>query len=400
MHYIIYPEKDASIYSEFPTYNYGLDEILEIRKIDAGAGYTYSSSALIKFNMNDFSLVATASAMKFYLNLYAANPLELSADYTLYAYPVSSSWINGTGFTSAAIQKQDGVSWSTRTKSIGWQNSGSDYITNSVSASQLFSYDTPDVRMDVTNLVRAWISGSLENNGIIVKFAANEQNGTENYGRLTFYSKETHTVNLPTLEAVWDDSIFITGSTQFITSGSIRAIIDAGAAISSSITGSSYSSSNFSGSVYGQTIAATIVSGSITNYLAGSSFEPIESDQINIVFKNLKKEYKYQSTVRFRIIGKDLYQRKTFLNTNATSFNIIKYLPQNQTYYSIVDAYTGRIIIPFDDYTKVSCGLNGNYFDVNLNGFMPERFYRMIFKVVFDGIDTYFDKNYIFKVTK
>ena len=75
MHYLIFPSKDAWIYSAYPTYNYGSDEILEIRKDDSSSlfGVNYSR-VLIQFDTSSFSTKAIASASYFYLNLYAANP--------------------------------------------------------------------------------------------------------------------------------------------------------------------------------------------------------------------------------------------------------------------------------------------------------------------------------------
>ena len=128
MHYLIFPKQDAWIYSKFPTLNYGLDEILEIRNesmveflqpplsssdpfILTASFIATPSRILIQFNTASFSSVAIASASTYYLNLYAANPLDLSDDYTVQAFAVSSSWVNGTGFPAQTTQRSDGVCW-------------------------------------------------------------------------------------------------------------------------------------------------------------------------------------------------------------------------------------------------------------------------------------------------
>jgi len=80
-------------------------------------------------------------------------------------------------------------------------------------------------------------------------------------------------------------------------------------------------------------------------------------------------------------------------------------LPSGSTYYSIRDAVTEDIIIPFDTYSKVSCDSTGNYFTLWANGLQPERYYRVIIKVVTDA-DTvnenvqYHDENILFKVVR
>jgi hypothetical protein len=569
MHYLIFPKQDAWIYSKYPSYNYGLDEILEIRKdvsgsIVSGSIINEKSRILIQFNTASFSAKAIASASYFYLNLYAANPLNLATDYTIEVYPITQSWTNGTGFPAGSRIKYDGASWTNKSTGIAWASgSGGYYTTSSVSASQTFSYNLADIRMDVTNIVRSWTSGTLPNYGFMIKLSNAEELDTSSYGRLTFYSMDTHTVNLPVLEAVWDDSIFITGSSQMVYSGSVYGQLLPGSTVSGqfesasgqvttgtgtitaeflgtaqhfvtqslssslsqsfntilggvfsgslfgvlsgsisgtmsasivsstlfigtigggSLIGSYNSSSLITGSISGSIISTgsaymfvsgnidiyvsgtfsgsfigtssnanqyyfefvnisgsgnqsgsitgsysgqgtinftnskisssmtvsgsqyfnppAIISGSFINTLAGVTFQALSSDQLAIVMRNLKKEYKYTTQTRIRLVGKDQYQRKTFLNTAATQFSVIKYLPRNNTWYSIVDAYTNRIIIPFSDYTKVSCDTEGNFFDLNLNGFMPERFYKIIFKVTFNDVDSYFDNQYIFKVVK
>jgi hypothetical protein len=98
------------------------------------------------------------------------------------------------------------------------------------------------------------------------------------------------------------------------------------------------------------------------------------------------------------VIVKESYHRKTFFE--KIDFNIIKYLPEN-FFYQIQDAYNGRIMVPFSEYNKVSLGNQGHFFKLNLSGFMPERFYKIVFKVILtDGSELYFDNNFVFKVVK
>jgi hypothetical protein len=67
------------------------------------------------------------------------------------------------------------------------------------------------------------------------------------------------------------------------------------------------------------------------------------------------------------------------------------------------DAHTDEIILPFD-YTgsKISCDGTSSYFNLWMNSFQPERFYRIVLKVETDGGDTVqiFDNSYYFKVTR
>ena len=73
--------------------------------------------------------------------------------------------------------------------------------------------------------------------------------------------------------------------------------------------------------------------------------------------------------------------------------------------YSIVDAYTGDTVIPFGEGSVVSADTTGNYFNLWLNGLLPERFYKIEIKVVsgsgtLDETIQYFDDFQSFKITR
>ena len=73
------------------------------------------------------------------------------------------------------------------------------------------------------------------------------------------------------------------------------------------------------------------------------------------------------------------------------------------TFYSLVDAETEDVIVPFGSGSKVSCDSQGNFFNIDLDGYQPERFYSLLFKVV-SGSGTnqemiqIFDEGHTFKV--
>ena len=106
MHYFIFPDKDTTIYQHTGSKNTGLDEILEIQK-DLNQSGTNSkvSRVLIQFDLSEVSKSIVsgqiATDAKFYLNMYDANPAELSYSQSLYAYPVSQSWVVGSGRSCA-----------------------------------------------------------------------------------------------------------------------------------------------------------------------------------------------------------------------------------------------------------------------------------------------------------
>ena len=298
---------------------------------------------------------------KTYLNLKSANSEELPLEYSIYANAVSQSWTMGTGTKFDNITS-DGVSWYYRDGSSKWLDLTSSYSpgsdTGSIKSSgggtwytasmacQSFSNEPDDIRMDITNIVNLWVSGSLPNNGIILHHHTSASISTDNdgldYGLLKFFSKETNTIYEPKLELVWDDSLFITGSLTPVT---------------------------------------------------GSA-----SDDYKVVVTNLKNEYPSNSKVKIRVKGRDMFPYKTFGTTFG--YDQAKYLPSGSTYYQIEDYITNEIIVPFGDYSKLSCDSTSNYFNLDTSTYAADRVYRLKIKILQNGITDIIDDKLTFKIVE
>jgi hypothetical protein len=296
---------------------------------------------------------------KTYLNLKSANSEEIPLEYTIYANAVSGSWNMGTGTKFDNITS-DGVSWYYKNGSSKWldlsgsYSAGSDTgsITNggggtwytASMASQSFNNEPDDIRMDVTDLVRMWVSGSLPNNGFILHHHPSASISTDNdgldYGVLKFFSKETNTIYEPKLELVWDDSSFITGSLTPVT---------------------------------------------------GSA-----EDGYKVVVTNLKKEYPSNSKIKIRVKGRDMFPLKSFGTT--FEYDQSKYLPSGSVYYQIEDYITNEIIVPFGDYSKLSCDSTSNYFNLDTSTYPINRTYKLKLKIVESGISNIIDDKLIFEI--
>lgn len=352
MHKFYTSTYDASIYLQQPEQNAGRDEILEVGKLYYGYSKDIART-LIKF---DVSTLETGSGWKAYLNLKSANSEEIPLEYTIYANAISQSWQMGTGTKFDNITS-DGVSWKYRNGIDSWQDNtvagtayyvagttgsanaeGGTWYTASM-ASQSFNNEPDDIRMDVTSIIKLWVSGSLPNNGLIIHHGLENEENTLDYGLLKFFSKETNTIYEPKLEVVWNDSVFNTGSLE-------------------SVVGSA-------------------------------------EDGYKIVFTNLKTQYPKDSKIKIRVKGRDKYPLKSFGTTFA--YDQSKYLPTT-TYYQLEDYVTGDIIFPFGEYTKISCDSNSNYFVMDLNTLPVKRTYRLKLKIVEDGISTIIDDKFIFEI--
>ena len=343
MHYFIYTSKDATIYSGSGTdkldKNTGLDEILEIdKRIQPDYLEDNWSRILIHF---DVSTWATHSNEVYYLNMYDAGSEEIPLTNTLYCYAVSQSWEMGVGKLDDYPNTTDGVTWKWRdvSGSNDWSSSGGTTYSDNV-ASQSFEYGTNDLRMDVTNMVNTWVSGTRVNDGMLIRRSNSEEGDIKNYGKMKFFSKDTNTVYAPRLDIMWDDSVHVPVYTLMLNT----------------------------------------------------------DNDIVLYMKGLKETYNEKGKARFKVCGRDRYPEKTF--ATSSEYQTIKYLPET-TYYSIRDAHTDEVLIPFDDYTKVSFDENnGNYFDLWMDSFQPERFYKIVYKVVSTNTTKYFDNDFSFKVVR
>jgi len=256
-----------------------------------------------------------------------------------------------SGGTSALAGGTD----TTQTLSGGggtWYN-GSGY-----EASQSFTHEPSDLRMDVSDIVNKWLDSTIPNEGFMIKRSGGlgnsdtnvEEGNVTKYGHFIFFGRDTHTVYQPKLEVVWDDSKWATGSL--------------------------------------------------------SALSNTEVEDMVLYMRGFRPEYKETSKVKFRVVGRARYPEKSYSTSGySTGYTTAKYLPSGSTYYEIKDAYTEDVIVPFGSGSIVSCDSTGNYFNLWMNGLQSERFYRINYKVVSgsgtaDETVQYFDEKHSFKVVR
>jgi hypothetical protein len=383
MHYYLYPTKDASItnYPSLLLKNSGIDEIIEIEKTIqdescAGDGGVYSR-ALIQFDLTEISeLIGSGKIVnpEFFINLKVAEVIEVATEYTIKAYPLAKPWKMGTGYKFDGADEADGVSWKyTNGTDENWYSvpsqslyetnclgggvwytdtsliiTGSPYIppqenttttttteepASSLEAVQDFIYHkSSDVYMNITNIVNAWLTGLIPNYGLIL-IHGEEDDGVD-YGRLRFFSKETNTIYQPRLDVAWDDHIFVSSS------------------------------------------------------LDGTQMKPLDTSKPAVVSVGLERHYKQETIARIPVFGRNRYYVKMFDNKRSGYVEPL-YLPA-ESYYSIRDDETEEVIVPYDQYTKISLDAYGNYFMLDMSGLPQERFYRVEIKCEISGsISTY-----------
>ena len=115
--------------------------------------------------------------------------------------------------------------------------------------------------------------------------------------------------------------------------------------------------------------------------------------------KRLKEEYKETDRVKFRVGARKRYIQKTF--STSVQETSQSFVPEGSGSYAIRDVATGENIIPFSDFTKLSCDVSGSFFTQWLNTFEPNRVYKIMLKLKTDDKnEQIFDEDFEFKVKR
>ena len=376
--YKIFPEKDTTLYTEFPNKNTGLDQIIESSTYQSNAT-AQVSRYLIKFPTSQITDMYADKIKngeyKAYLKNFNAVVTGLNLDQKLEFYPISGNWGMGTGRYNDSPIVTNGSSWNwiDYSGSTTWTTSSfSPYVTASfepnlkgggnwytgsnstldpVTQSQNFSYsDTKDVFVDVTKTVETWYSYSLDNTkgfaneGFLIKQPSGSEfiNNIANNTIFKFFSIDTNTIYPPQLEFRFNDYTFSTGSSNNTILPQVESFIS--------------------------------------------------------IYNNLGTYYS-ESIPRLRFAAMPKYPDRAFLTASLYTTNY--FLPESQSLYAIKDTETNEFVIEFDnEYTRISSDNTSSYFDLYCNGLEPERYYTILVKTSIGGEVKVFDENIMFKVAK
>ena len=366
MHHFILPNQDTWISSgsstitdeSFKNQNFGKDQILEVKKKFFNTKFHHQTRALVQFsgtnftNMSQSIVDGTITNPKFFLKLYEVEGnSKLSDEYTLHIQPISQSWTEGTGKFDDSPKNILGCSLENRKNVINgdtttWNTSGGDILSVSGST-QAFRNESSDVEVEVTDMVNMWLSGQAENYGMLIRLRGSEETNETTFCNLKFFSRNTHTIYPPRLEVRWDDHLPCTGSNT----GSLNQLTS---------------------------------SGLIDNHL---------------YIRGLQESYKENDRVRFRVGSRKKYIQKTF--TDSVHISSGSFIPEGSGSYAIKDNTTDEFIIPFSDYTTIGCDSEGMYFNQWLDGFFPDRVYKILLKLKTDDEqEQIFDNDFEFIVRR
>ena len=377
--YRIFPQNDTFIYTEDIQGNAGRDEVIELGGYPV-AGVGQASRLLFKFDSTEIADIldnkVSTSIFTASLHVSLASAYELPHSFSINAYPVAQEWTNGVGKFGDIPTDKSGVSWiyrkaqyqvngapagerwynivnnstSSIPSGVDWyytdtyEGGGGAWYTGSngvdLEATQTFLLnDDIDININVSSIVEQHYSGSIMNNGYIVKLSNDLEFNTTSSIRLKYFSSDTNTIYPPYLEFAWDDSSYVTGS-----------------------------------------------------------LTALNTEECTIQITNNKGRYTDEGKQRFRIKARPKYPARTF--TTASAYGINYALP-TASYWALQDEFTGEMLIPFNSKnTKISCDTTGPYFDLYMGGIQPERYYRVLIKTELDGSTTIIDNKNTFKVVR
>lgn len=376
-YYSIFPEKDSTIYSnpDRKTLNTGIDEILElVKEKGSNDNKYYPSRILLQFKdseINDIISNKISGNFSASLELFSTEHKNLAQTQNIEVFALSQSWDEGIGRYSNLPTTSNGCSWLYRdndTTKTSWttasfaagttgsiatslltQGGGVWYTGSAFSGSQQFNNaDDLDLNLNVTSIIQKFSASifasqtyptGINNNGFILKYSDTiETDTSSSKGTLSYFSVDTHTIFPPKLTFKWDDSVHDL-----------------------------------------QSSAKT-------------------SGDLNVSLYRNKEEYNINEEATFRIHVRDKYPNRTF-STSSNYLNVGYFT--TSSYYSIRDAHTEEVVIPFDNsFTKLSADSEGMYFKIFMNGLQPERYYRLLFKHINNDGTQIYDDNYHFKVVR
>ena len=377
--YKIFPLQDASIYSFYPNMNTGIDPIIEVGNLNVNINpvpqvFRY----LLEFDQDEINSVIDSrvggTQFSSSLRCFIANAQGVNFNTNIEVYPISGSWSNGTGTYLDSPFTTDGVSWKNQTFEGGqqwslngwgtyvtaswsgsnnqggatWYTGSSDPYNTNIEAIQSFTLRSQkDLNVPVTDIVKVWYSSSksiggytnIVNDGFIVKWEEPLEFITASAIQpiMQFYSVDTNTIYPPQLEIKWDDQSFETGS-----------------------------------------------------------LPPIQTTDMYVALDSNPGVFYSESINRFRLNVRPDFPVRTFQTASIDTIN--HHLP-NGSLYSVKDLDTNETLIEFDnEFTKISCDEQSNYFDIYMNGLQPERYYKILIQTEVSGSTIVKDDNYYFKV--
>lgn len=417
--------------------NSGLSDSLTIFSIYNADGFTTGTSGngiariLIKFDDNVYTNTTIPTSSQFYLRLFNiphAETVPISA--TLSVHPLTRSWDEGRGLALDPFTDLDAANWLSSSEGVSWGSPGGDALFATVSH-QNFPKGIEDLNINITNIVSMWRSGTIANNGFLIKLSSTLEYATQSFYTKRFSARGTEFFyNRPIIEAIWDDSINDDRNNSY-TSSSLASAEDNANSIylynrirgqykdipyigygpiyvsfyTSSQTSSASLNAWATGSWYKTGIYSVTFSSSYTGTLtdvwhnnAGTVYYTgtiemksflddyyDENDEFIISMPTLKTNYNVNDNPHLDVFVRNR-DWKANIYTVASTEQQADYI--KQMYYRVVRSIDFKEIVPFGtgsvEYTKLSYDKDSNFFTFNMNLLEPGYQYQFEYIIKVD----------------
>jgi len=413
--YKLFASNDATIYSEYPLMNTGLDAMNEIRNVqstvpgtsksirvfnvwntegstwssnpliwDVSAYVDYTNSSvvsrfLIKFEQSDIDYVydniVGQRSSSAHLVSYVATAEGVAQESVLEVFPVAYDWLNGTGHYLDNPQTQNGVSWTKRNND---QNRDGFWLTGSLPEYQSASYHSSEPGGAV------WYAGSSDPTLVLPS--------TQSYDIRT---KKDLDVDVSGIVKTWySQSKGVNAYTAIENNGFIvkwENSLEWYYSVLQNPQIKFYSMDTYT--IYPPSLE---IRWKDYDYQTGS-LNVIPTSQLYMSLDENPGDFYEESINRFRINCRPKYPIRTYQTASSYTEN---YVLPSSSYYAIKDLDTNEYVVPFDkEYTQISADNVSSYFTVYMNGLEPERYYQVLVQTEVDNqVIVYKDNNFQFKV--
>lgn len=432
--------------------NFGASPSLYVFKLTGStpASQVELARTLIQFDLTELSgkiytdQLIPSSSVSYYLKMFDMEHGDRKPEnYNIFAYPVSQSWTEGNGIDNDNYRDFGYTNWLSASSAATWAATGSDYLDTADygSGSQYIEDPNSDIEIDITNVVVNWLTGALPNNGLLLKLGSTEEDHTtESYYTKAFHSRETQFIDrLPYIEARWsnvkkdnrnnfaynvENKLFmyniqrgeltnvgetvtcriqdhVVGVSASYTSSFATHQVEPGiltASITVELTGNvSFSSSWVD---IWESSTRVYMTGNFTPLILTGSTQDLNNRYV-VNIDNLKRTYSENEEARLKV---------SVRNKNYTTHKIVhsssldvanQYI--EKMYYKVINDDTGNEIVPYGTgsipFTQLGYDANGNYFDLNMNMFIPGTKYRIMFLIdINKHTKQEIDDDFIFKI--
>lgn len=421
--------------------NTGKSEILELLHLTKSLSDRGDSRILMYLDLTALSQSISAtdipsSSVQYRLQMKnAPHQDEAPSSYDLVVYPLSRSWDEGRGlsmYDEGLKDRNQYTNWANSTSTQTWSIPGGDTIST-ISASQHFDDGGEDLDVDISNIVYAWLTGNMTNNGLMVRYTDTYESGTIDYAFKKFFSRHVHVPERrPVVSARWSKIVQDDRANMYFgVSGTLYYyrylngnydnlsplfcnIINASGAIVQTLTASRpvgtngihqisgvfvpYNSGSFackdmwfSGNGASQVQYFT---GALTvNYFTGAKNPKL--DEMTIDITNIKPYYDAGERVILRTFVRERDYKPAVLS--LSNLDSAPYFIKN-CFYELSNKKTGAVIVPFStgtlEFSKLSYDSEGSYFEVWTDGLAPDSIYKIKILANYNGERFIFDKNW------